>query len=234
MNIVETGLIDAQYVVSAFSVDSPAFDQRCRSTNGDLWRDFAEARKKQMRVKSKKVKSHLPFQSVSNGDLSLEEYALNNLADAAAGVSAKMAQPHESVIKEHIAWQSTAFQIALRIAWIEQWHWKRCPSMVRRPEAPILIAVPEETLKDVRERAYEEAGHSLYKRWQWITCTRCRQSASKKNVGKWLLACDGQGEECLLSRRTTASPRRRRDRTKLRITRLERRQGESGEEGEIL
>ena len=125
------------------------------------------------------------------GDISLRDYVLNGLADAAAGAAALLAQPSAAEIAKCKWWLGNAFRIAMRIAIIEAAHWELTPKLVAVPAAPVIIDIPISFAQGAREEAYRKAGHNLQPRKGLITCTRCRESACKTNFLKWTRPCRG-------------------------------------------
>ena len=119
--LIEVAAIDAKYVVKGVDQEE-AKKQLCQGANGDVWQQLRENLRDQGKLKAKKVKSHLPFTAIGEGHITLQDYVLNNLADAAAATAAEEAQFPTEVQAWHAQWQSRAFLVALRIATVEAWH----------------------------------------------------------------------------------------------------------------
>ena len=88
---------------------------------------MATAQSKQPLADPKKVTSHSPYTEVLAGRITIEEYALNAIADAAAVVVASGTRPPTALVNEYNKWQAATTLIAKRIAFIEAFHWTLCP-----------------------------------------------------------------------------------------------------------
>ena len=67
-SVVEESLVDAAYVTKPLREDNEAtVMNRCAATNGDLWKELAEAKGRQRDSMITKVSSHMPCSEVLAG-----------------------------------------------------------------------------------------------------------------------------------------------------------------------
>ena len=118
-----------------------------RGANGDVWKDLLQTSSRQENMRTAKVKSHLPFEAIAKGMISLPQYVLNNVADVAAAVAAGAAQPPDALQEWHSKWQARAFRVALRIAAMEAWHWRQTPKKIAKPKLEHIIVPDQEAVR---------------------------------------------------------------------------------------
>ena len=176
--------IDASYVVTGMR-DSGCHQARTKGSNGDLWCVlFDTIQSRQLCVEPVKVKAHAESQ-VLLGQVDVEDYAGNLLADAGAGVIAEDAV--ETVAAHDVSlWETRAFLTAKRLAVIEASLWGDGPRMVPAPAPLRTVEVP--TLQSAHTKIQREiaaTGHRLLLQGDFVRCSRCRRRRSSANLEFW-------------------------------------------------
>ena len=131
---------DAAYVVRGLQQAS-AVERLQAGTNGDLWCLLASIiAEKSLAVDVAKVKSHAE-RRVLLGEVELESFIGNLLADAGAGASAEhnVSLPSAAATSD---WEARAFLIAKRLAYLEAERWDTQPALVPVPQPQQRIEVP--------------------------------------------------------------------------------------------
>ena len=141
-------------------------------------------------MKVEKVPSHVPARWIQEGRISLEGYIVNNVADAAAEIAATVKQPADAIIKEYRKWQWVAQTLALRIAVIEEWHWKNVQARIPRPvEVPPVEPCEVEIASEILEQQREMKHWVVPDGAGWTTCLYCRRRARTHKDATWKKAC---------------------------------------------
>ena len=183
--------VDAAYVVKGLSGKTNQMALKAGS-NGDLWTallDLVQA--KSLDIHVCKVKSHAEIQ-VLLGEVSLEAFLGNVLADAGAEVAAENAV-HSHAAQDLSQWEGITFLVARRLAVIEASLWDEGPRLVPAPapmhqeEPP---APPEATKRILSSIGY--MGHRLHHRGNFLYCAACRRRRKSTSSRFWMKTpCDG-------------------------------------------
>ena len=184
---------DAAYVVRGLQQAS-AVERLQAGTNGDLWCLLASIiAEKSLAVDVAKVKSHAE-RRVLLGEVELESFIGNLLADAGAGASAEhnVSLPSAAATSD---WEARAFLIAKRLAYLEAERWDTQPALVPAPQPQQRIEVPSHVVVlSSLQLSIRRMGHRLHCRGNFAVCSNCRRRRRLGAFKHWTTTqCAGRG-----------------------------------------
>jgi hypothetical protein len=136
---------------------------------------------KKLRITADKVEAH-GEQAVLRGQMRLQEYLGNLLADAGAGAAAQVSVDSHAAQSMSI-WASRVFLIARRWAIIDAEAWSSEPHLVPElPPRPRLEPPPLPEAFTNLQRSVARMAHRLHARGGYVHCSHCRR---RRRVGKY-------------------------------------------------
>ena len=184
--------IDAAYVVKGLQGGHRQAALRS-GPNGDLWDALLELiAGKNLVVVAEKIKSHAEKQ-VLRGDMELEHFLGNMLADAGAEVSAEQAIDNNNA-RDTSYLEAITFLTAKRLAVIEAGLWEEGPVLVAAPPQRARVAPPtKREAKSMLVAQIAQQGHRIHVQGQFTVCSRCRRRRRTATNRFWTHSrCDGR------------------------------------------
>ncbi len=184
--------IDAAYVVKGLR-SSACREALAFGTNGDLWNLLLDTiQQRALQVEPHKVKADAEKQ-VLLGEVELQHFLGNVLADAGAGAAAENAV-NNLVAQDVSQWEGRAFLIAKRLAAIEAGIWSSAPCLVPAPPPVQRVEPPDlPVAASAVQKAIERMGHRLHYRGAFVHCSRCRRHRGARTLRFWTRApCRGR------------------------------------------
>ncbi len=178
---------DASYIMHGCANEG-AIKKAKASPNGDLWTIYDDAaRVNGHRMKVSKVDAHQHPSKIITGGMPLDAYIGNHLADAAANAAAERALGQSERAAAVAEWETRAFIIARRLAYVEAWHWRndsREELLAPEPLPPWQPPEPAIVRNTLQERI-DQQGHQLFRVNDEIACTRCHKKRGANDHRHW-------------------------------------------------
>ena len=172
---------DAAYYVKGYAKEDRTLLED--GANGDIWGLIAEEHSARHTVD--KVKAH-GEDRVLSGNMPLDEYLQNLLADAGAGCMAKSLVNDEAG-KALEVMESRAYMIAMRLATLEAQAWTDDAPLVpidaEEPEVEPPKSIEEHL--NIIEQEIAASGHALVARGKFIVCRKCQRRRKPSNMEYW-------------------------------------------------
>ena len=186
---------DAAYLVEGFNnkkYETP------EGLNADLWYEIGNLiRAREHPVTVTKVDAHLEMDVIVAGQVTMQDFHGNTMADALASLGAGFSAVPFAVAQQFLDYDKRTWAVLQRLVAVNMYFATTCPrrSGAHRPKR-------QKEAKTYIQRAIEGSGHDfnglrIPRRIRMLptrlTCQCCAQSASRKTIKAWLKRgnCDG-------------------------------------------